>query len=569
MTKKDTKIDKSKVGKAKKKIDNRNATAKASGRRACIINERQRKLADLFLTGKYTYAQCYEKAGYSCATWSDQNKSGRCHAILNTPVVTAYLDEKRAELSKKLVWTRDRAMRSLVKVAEETEELGFGGGNQIVRAVEAANKMCGFDKPEEVLAEDRPKWQLPASLLGSAFVDINRAIDDEDYWDIMLEGGRGSLKSSYAALKVIELIEQHPTWCAIAIRKVSNTINDSVFANLVWAIDIAGLVEDYKCTKSPHQITKKSTGQVIYFRGADDPGKIKSIKPPKDMYIAVQWMEEFDQMDGMESVRNIEQSITRGGDRIVRIKSYNTPKSALHFVNVEKLIPKKGRTLHKSTYLQSPIKWLGRPFVEEAEHLKSVNTPAYDHEYMGVAIGEDGMVFDNWEVREITAAERETLNVEMQGLDWGWYPDPFAWVSCYYNAATMTLYVTDEYGTNKMKNEQTYNALKDAGRLKPHVQIICDSAEPKSIQDFKDYGAYARPCIKFPGSVERGLKWLASRAKIVIDVNCPRIAKEIREYELEKDKDDNYISVFPDKNNHFIDALRYATNDIWKQRGTK
>ena len=196
---------------------------------------------------------------------------------------------------------------------------------------------------------------IPASDIGKSFVDLNRMIDNRVYREYFLEGGRGSLKSSYISEKGIELLWNNPNLCIIAMRKVKDTLKDSVYSQFEWAIDklnekYPGLKADFKITKSPLEITRKSTGQKIYFRGADDYGKIKSIKPPTNMYIGIIWYEEFDQFNGMNEVRKINQSLVRGGDDFIQFYSYNTPASTQHFVNQEKIIPKETRLVHLSDY---------------------------------------------------------------------------------------------------------------------------------------------------------------------------------------------------------------------------
>lgn len=96
--------------------------------------------------------------------------------------------------------------------------------------------------------------------------------------------------------------------------------------------------------------------------------------------------------------------------------------------------------------------------------------------------------------------------------------------------------------------------------------IICDSAENKSIEDYRSYGLSARGAEKVPGSVEYSMKWLQSLKEIVIDnKRCHETAKEFLEYE--RDREGNVITGYPDKNNHSIDAVRYALSSIWKRRG--
>jgi len=104
--------------------------------------------------------------------------------------------------------------------------------------------------------------------------------------------------------------------------------------------------------------------------------------------------------------------------------------------------------------------------------------------------------------------------------------------------------------------------------LTPEDTLIADSAEPKSIADFRDYGAACRGAEKGPESVRYSMKWLQSLVKIVVDPKrAPYAAEEMLHYEYESDRDGNYISEYPDLDNHAIDSIRYATNMIWRRRG--
>ena len=414
---------------------------------------------------------------------------------------------------------------------------------------------------------------IPAKDMTTSFLEVYRDILDRGHLEYWLEGGRGSIKSSFASLVVIEMLENNPKMCGIALRKVGNTLNDSVFSQLQWAIQqleesYPGLALDYKITKSPLSITKLSTGQKIYFRGADDPVKIKSIKPPKDMYIGIIWYEEFDQFDGMASVRKIDQSLMRGGNDFVVLRTYNTPSSLMHFVNKEKVIPKDNRLVHRSDYRSVPVKWLGQPFIDEAEYLKETNEDAYNNEYLGMETGDGSSVFNNIEIRTITDEEIKEMDRIYMGLDFGWYPDPLAWTKCYFNMSNRTLYILDEFVVNKMSNAEVWQHLKEEKGVEESDLIIADSAEPKSIGDFRSYGSTMRGAEKGPESVNYSMKWLQSLKKIVIDAKrTPISLEEFSTYEYEKDKDGNVISSYPDANNHCIDSVRYALNNIWKKRG--
>ena len=182
--------------------------------------------------------------------------------------------------------------------------------------------------------------------------------------------------------------------------------------------------------------------------------------------------------------------------------------------------------------------------------------------------GTGGTVFENIELREITDKEIDTYDFIYQGMDFGWFPDPLAWVKCCYNPSQRTLYIFDEFVVNKMSNQDVWNALKEQKGVTEDDIITADSAEPKSIGDFRSYGSAMRGAEKGAGSVEYSMKWLSALAKIVIDPKrCPVSAQEFSTYEYQQDKDGNYISGYIDADNHAIDATRYALNRIWKKKG--
>lgn len=408
---------------------------------------------------------------------------------------------------------------------------------------------------------------IPSTMISPTFATVVFDIEAREHNEYVFPGGRGSTKSSFVGSEVIDLIMKNPETHALICRQVADTLRGSVYNQIQWCISALGLDDEFHCTVSPLEITRKSTGQKIYFRGADDPDKIKSIKVPFG-YIAVLWFEELDQFTGPEAVRKIEQSVIRGGELAFIFKSFNPPKSANNWANMYIKIPKATRLVTHSTYLDVPKQWLGKPFIDEAEFLKQVNPAAYENEYMGVANGSGGNVFENVTVRAITDEEIMRFDRIYRGVDWGWYPDPYHYGAMYYDAARLTLYIFDEYRTNKKSNRQTADVLLNEKHLTPNDKITCDSAEEKSVGDYKSYGLFARGAIKGPGSVDYGMKWLQSLSSIVIDnARCPHTANEFLSYEYERDKEGNVISGYPDKDNHSIDMVRYAMEEVWRRKG--
>lgn len=400
--------------------------------------------------------------------------------------------------------------------------------------------------------------------MGPAFHQMARDVFRHGHTHYDLSGGRGSLKSSCVSLLVPLILLQNPGTHALVLRKVANTIRDSVYAQYIWAIAQLGMAGYWEAKVQPMELVYRPTGQKIMFRGADDPMKIKSIKVPFG-YIAVTHFEEKDQFAGRDEIRNVLQSTMRGGELYWNFESYNPPISRDNWANLDSQKERADRLCHKSTYLEAPPEWLGERFILEARHLRDTDERAYRHEYLGEAVGVGGNVFENLELREITDQELAGFDRVYQGVDWGYFPDPFAFVRLHYDRARETIYFIDEIVGKRLLNETA------AGRIKAKkytdAYITCDSAEPKSVADFRALGLPAKEAIKGPGSVEYSMKWL-QRRKLVIDKDrTPQAYKEFVSYEFERDKDGKFISGYPDKNNHTIDATRYALERVWRRMG--
>lgn len=461
----------------------------------------------------------------------------------------------------------------------ETEVLDVINDSKVVNIVNALDKLQKMqrqtigildvkdDKDSGNTKEGVKYTGIPATMVAPAFAKVIFDIQAKEHLEYVFPGGRGSTKSSFIGLDIIDLLMKNENMHACVLRQVGDTLRSSVYQQVMWAISALGLEDEFHDTVSPLEITRKSTGQKIYFRGADDPDKIKSIKVPFG-YIGIAWFEELDQFVGPEAVRKIEQSVIRGGDVAYIFKSFNPPKSANNWANKYIKIPKANRLVTHSTYLDVPKEWLGKPFLDEAEFLKKVNPDAYENEYMGVANGSGGSVFDNVTIREITDDEIKEFDRIYHGVDWGYYPDKYAYTKSYYDAGRRKLYIFDEYCCNKKSNKETYTELVENHGVTVNDLIICDSAEPKSVGDYKSYGLFARGAEKGPDSVNYSMKWLQSLNEIIIDNRrAPNCATEFMEYEYDRDKNGDVISGYPDKNNHCIDSVRYALNNIWKKRG--
>lgn len=378
------------------------------------------------------------------------------------------------------------------------------------------------------------------------------------YW---LPGGRGSLKSSFCGIMIPLGMMRDKTGLANAVvyRKVKDEIAGSVFEQLLWGIDMLGVSAQWRWTKSPMQIEYIPTGQKIVFRGADDPNKSKSIKFRRG-YVKYVWFEELTEFAGMQEIRTILQSLIRGGESAVVLYSYNPPKSTQNWVNAEAMIPRPNRLVHKTTYLQAPPEWLGANFIAEAEELKRTNERAYRHEYLGEVTGTGGQVFDNLEIRPITDIEMQMFDRPRIGLDFGFAVDPDACVKWHYDKRERKLYALAEYYGAHTPPEVL--AEKACSIADDHY-VICDSADPRMISQLRSMGVKTLPAKKGPDSVRHGMRWLQDLGAIVIDpARTPNIAREFAGYEYKQDRFGNFLAEYPDKDNHTIDATRYALESI-------
>lgn len=382
------------------------------------------------------------------------------------------------------------------------------------------------------------------------------------YYD--LYGGRGSTKSSFISVEIILGMMEDKQANAIIYRKVGETIGDSVFEQILWAIDALEVNHLWKCTTSPYRCTYKPTGQKIIFKGLDKAKKSKSAKVSKG-YFKYLWFEELDEFAGEEEIRTVQQSILRGGSKFVVFKSFNPPISVANWANKYVDIPRADAYRHKSDYRSVPVEWLGQQFIDDAEHLKKVNPKAYEHEYLGVPVGLGTQIFEFLKVRAIPDAEWSRYERIYQGQDWGWYPDPKAFIRLAYISSQDTIVLLDELGGCKKKvSTMAEEILK---KEYDDYTILCGSDEIEHTNDFRDAGLPARIADTRPGSVKRTMQWLQCR-KIVIDPSrTPRAYKEFSEYEYEVDKNGEPIGDYPDKNNHWIDAVRYATSPMSLRRG--
>ena len=398
-----------------------------------------------------------------------------------------------------------------------------------------------------------------------AFHSLFWEMYEGSYGEFWLKGGRGSGKSSFVSILLLCLLIRDREANAVIYRKVAETLRESVLAQMQWAVQQLKLEKYFQVQLNPMQMIYRPTGQKILFKGADDPEKSKGVKLSSG-YFAALWFEEASAFHGMEEIRTMQASILRGGKGLT-ILSYNPPVSADNWVNREALVQEEGRRVHQSDYRQMPQEWLGETFIRNAERLRKRDERAYRHMYLGEAVGTGGQVFENVSVRTLKKEEKELVGNWYAGLDFGFASDPDALVICAFDRKRRTLYVLGEHVRVREKISQLAEKCRE---MSPGKVIRCDSASPREICELRGLGVNAVGVKKGPGSVEHGIRWLQEAEEIIIDQKaCPETAREFSCYEYARDQNGRFIAECPDRNNHTIDAVRYALEPLIAQRVVK
>ena len=402
-----------------------------------------------------------------------------------------------------------------------------------------------------------------SELIAPAFYGVHADMRAGRHEEYFLKGGRGSAKSSFAAIELLLHLLRHPEENAIVYRRVAGTLRSSVFEQMLWAVERMGMAGQFDTRLDPPELILRSTGQRVLFRGADDAGKSKSLKLARGAF-GFLWFEEAAEFGGMEDVRTIKASVLRGVNRAATVFTYNPPASASSWINAEAMLEKPGRLVHHSCYTQLPPQWLGRSFIAEAEALRESNERAYRHMYRGEVTGTGGQVFDNLSLKAVRDEELEGADRWMNGLDFGFAADPDAFIRVAFDARRRRLFVAEEFVGVRTPTDRL--AAEVARRARGET-VRCDSADPRMIQELRSRGVAAVGARKGPGSVREGIRWLQELREIVIDpARCPHAAREFSLYEYESDGMGGFRTDCPDRDNHLIDAARYALEEQIQRR---
>lgn len=375
----------------------------------------------------------------------------------------------------------------------------------------------------------------------------------------VLKGSRGSKKSKTAAINRIVRILKYPQSNYLCVRRYANTLRDSIYSDTLWAIHRLQLDAWFDATTSPLQITYRPTGQKILFRGLDEGTKVTSISVDKGVlnFVDIEEAYEISEADFEKLEMSIRGEVPEGYFK--QITLLFNPWSALSWLK-KRFFDVEDDDVWTGTTTWECNEWLDDSDRHIFLKMKKNNPRRYRIEGEGEWGLAKGLIYTNHRVEAFDVEQiRRTNGIKSAfGLDFG-FTDPNAFVCCLVDNANMKIYVFDEWYNTGVTNKIIAQAIKEKGY--GGQRIICDSAEPKSIQELRDEAIKAEPSRKGSDSVNYGIQ-LIQNYEIIVHPKCVNFQHEIDNYTWKLDKNGNTTDEPEHEFSHGMDSMRYAVTKV-------
>ena len=382
------------------------------------------------------------------------------------------------------------------------------------------------------------------------------------YLDCMAEtqiyyGGSGSGKSVFLSQRpIVDLIRGGRNY--LVCRKVQNSIRKSVFNEIESVIDNSGFRPYFTTNKTEMSITCKN-GYQILFAGLDNPLSLQGVKPKKGVVTDL-WVDEATEIE-RDDLKILSKRL-RGGDENVKKRkmfSFN-PILKNHWL-YDEYFKSIGWTDEQTEYITDELTILKTWYIhnkymtqQDIDNLLNEKDEYYKAVYAYGAWGVLGdVIFTNWRVEDLSEMTAQFTN-RRHGLDFGFSSDPAAVVNTHYDTGRKTIYIYRELYETGLTNDILAERVRE---MITDERIVADSSEPKSIAELNNHSVYAAVAVKGKDSVNFGIDWLKQQT-IIVDKSCINMQNELSQYHWKKDAGGNSLKIPVDKNNHLIDALRYA-----------
>lgn len=380
--------------------------------------------------------------------------------------------------------------------------------------------------------------------------------DDQRRYQVYF-GGSGSGKSVFLATRCV--LDALSGRNVLVVRKVAKTLRGSCWNEVRKAMERLNLTSLFTVSKNDMTFTAHNNGAQILFAGLDDVEKLKSLTPHKGVITDV-WMEEATECT-YGDFKQLDKRLRGQSRHAKRLTLSLNPVWQSHWIWKEFFsIWQDGKnaagnerlSILKTTYRDNRFLT-----AEDRAALENERDPYYYQVYtLGNWGVPQGAVFRNWHTEDLSAL-RDAFPLKRYGLDFGFSSDPCGVVECAVDRARRRVYVFREICQKGLTNTALAERLESfLGR----TPVVCDSAEPKSIQELKSLGICALAARKGPDSVIHGIQWLQGH-EIVVDSQCENLRRELAAYQWQQDKTGECLPIPEDRNNHLIDALRYALED--------
>ena len=377
-----------------------------------------------------------------------------------------------------------------------------------------------------------------------------------------LVGGYGSSKSYHVALKIIlKLLEEKRT--CLVVREVYDTIRDSCYSLFEEILNDLELEEVCKLKVSPMQIIFPN-GSKIIFKGMDKPQKLKSIHN-----VSIIWLEECSEIK-YEGFKELIGRLRHPTLDLFMILSTNpvgkgnwTYKHFFKDVNIsdDELYIKRTMIINNTYYHHSVADdnlFLPASYVEQLEGIKVYDLDLYRIARQG-KFGVNGIiVLPQFEVLPDEKVQNAVKHLHMHraGMDFGFETSYNALIRVAIDHDLKHLYIYWEYYKNRMTDDRTAEEIAEFA--KTGELIRADSAEPKTIQYYKQQGFNMKPAKKFPGSRLQYTKKVKRFKKIFCSDACVNTVSELKELTYKTDKDGNIIEDEFNIDPHTLSAIWYA-----------
>ncbi len=416
----------------------------------------------------------------------------------------------------------------------------------------------------------------------------------ENIYGYVLKGGRSSLKSSAASLRLVKDMIEDPLANIVCFRKVAAYLRTSVYSQIAWALSMLNIEQEFTFYKSPLMIEHNETKTAFYFYGVDDPQKIKSTKI-NNGYVKSIWFEEAAEFASHEEIDMvadtfIRQQIYDKDGNEVPVKqyfTYNPPRNPYEWINewVEQMQKNPKWYIHHSTYEEDTKGFLSKQFLEKVALIKQ-NDPSYhDWMYLGKVVGYSDNIynFDLFHVIDKLPENDRIIMLDI-AIDTGYSVSATTYLLI---AKTLknniilldTYYYSPENQAIKKAPSDFSKDLNDFTKNNraiynyPLDTQVSDSADGALRNEYmKQYGIYLTPAKKKKkiNMIENVETLLAQGRVYVLNTKNNQIfLEEHKRYQWDPDTKDTDDPKVIKENDHTCDAFQYYVNNNLAKLGLK